>query len=260
MDRKDIAIVVNTCPKYFFMLPYCFGMIRRYANGMKWPVYLATEEPNHDLVKHCVTTYHIQILTLEKENADFFSSRKRAMELLPPEITYVLPLQDDFLLERPGPNWYAIEQALGIFDVHADIASIRLMPCPGSISKQRWQGTQWAVMNSEDMLFSYQATLWRVDTYHRFFDDLIFYTRSVLGSQPGPSWNKYAIQTNPAETLIGKDILLQWKTAIHLCCPREGSWANAVYLCPWPYRPTAIIKGVFQPWAKELLQREGFNL
>ena len=32
---------------------------------------------------------------------------------------------------------------------------------------------------------------------------------------------------------------------------------NAVYMSPWPYRPTAIIKGVLQPFAKELASREG---
>jgi hypothetical protein len=31
-------------------------------------------------------------------------------------------------------------------------------------------------------------------------------------------------------------------------------------LCPWPYRPTAIVKGRLEPWAEELGRREGFNL
>jgi hypothetical protein len=31
-------------------------------------------------------------------------------------------------------------------------------------------------------------------------------------------------------------------------------------MCPWPYRPTAIIKGVLQSFAIELAQREGFKL
>lgn len=259
MDRNDIAIVVNSCPKYFYMLPYCFGLLRRYAPHMKWPVYFATEEPDHEIVKHCVTTYSIQILTLEKEYADFFSSRKRAMDLLPQEIQYVLPLQEDFLLERPGPNWHAIQQALCIFDAHPHIASIRIMPCPGSKSRLKWQGTFWHSMNEEDMLFSYQATLWKRTIYSDFMKELISHTYSVLHSNSNPSWNSYAVQTNPAETVIGETILKGWNYT-HLCCPREGTWANAVYLSPWPYRPTAIVKGIFQPWAIDLLRREGFNL
>jgi hypothetical protein len=29
-------------------------------------------------------------------------------------------------------------------------------------------------------------------------------------------------------------------------------------MCPWPYRPTAIVKGIITSWAKELILREGF--
>ena len=46
----------------------------------------------------------------------------------------------------------------------------------------------------------------------------------------------------------------------HLAWPRTGSWSNAVYLCPWPYRPTAVTRGNLEPFAKELFQREGVKL
>jgi hypothetical protein len=46
---------------------------------------------------------------------------------------------------------------------------------------------------------------------------------------------------------------------IHLAWPREGAHPNAVYLCPWPYRPTAVVRGLFESWANELAKREGFS-
>ena len=35
---------------------------------------------------------------------------------------------------------------------------------------------------------------------------------------------------------------------------------NGVYFSPWPYRPTAVVKGDLQQWAKDLIRREGFIL
>ena len=35
---------------------------------------------------------------------------------------------------------------------------------------------------------------------------------------------------------------------------------NAVYHSPFPYSPTAVVQGVLQSWAKDLLEREGFPI
>jgi hypothetical protein len=43
----------------------------------------------------------------------------------------------------------------------------------------------------------------------------------------------------------------------HLGWVRQGKQPNAVYLSPWPYRPTAVEKGVLGQWAIDLAKREG---
>jgi hypothetical protein len=44
---------------------------------------------------------------------------------------------------------------------------------------------------------------------------------------------------------------------MHVGWKRAGPWSNAVYMSPWPYRPTAIVQGRLEPWAAELGKREG---
>jgi hypothetical protein len=260
MDRKDCAIVVNTCPKYFYILDAHFGLLRRYAKNLKWNVYLATEIPNDTAIQTVKNKYKVTIIPLEESEEDFLESRLAAVNKLPAEINYVLPLQDDFLLERPGVNEEAVKHILEIMDVDKEVLSCRLMPSPPSSAKEGFWG-HWKRLMPNDMLFSFQATLWRREVYVNFLQILLKREREKHPKLQGDDWNRYLIQANPAETYVGQNLLEElYPKGIHLCWPREGSWSNAVYLSPWPYRPTAIVKGVLQPWAEELVKREGFTL
>ena len=260
MDRTDVAIVVNTCPKYFYILEAFFGLLRRYGEVCKWPVYLATEKPDEYTIQMIAKKYGISVLPLAKEHADFLESRIAAMDALPPNIQYVLPLQEDFLLERPGIDTAALSDALDQFDSNHLVQSIRLMPCPGSSARLPVHGN-WKPLQANDMTFSYQATLWRRSTYRDFLFRLV---RRVQEEYPNlqpltPEWNEFMVRNNPAEKYMGLSLLdNMFPQAIHLCWERKASWANAVYWCPWPYRPTAIVSGILEPWAAELIRREGY--
>lgn len=269
MDRKDVAIVINTCPKYMYLLESHFGLLRRYGEACKWPVYLATEYPFTEKLQLLCMKYNIIYLPLEVKDADFLESRLAAMHALPPEIKYVLPLQEDFLIERPGLGIKDLESALTIFDSDKHVASLRLMPCPGSSEKVYYEKqSQWQILQSNDLLFSYQATLWRRPVYTTYINSILSHVKTyfseLLKNDEKPNkdiWNSYAITTNPAETYIGMSLIQTlYPSMIHLCYARKGAWANAVYMCPWPYRPTAVVRGVLEPWAQELIRREGFNL
>jgi hypothetical protein len=260
------AIVINTCPKYFYLLDGLCGLLRRYSNGLNWPVYLATEVPGDPAVISAVVKHKLQLITLNSSAADFFSSRFMALEELPQDIQYVLPIQDDFFVERPGLNVTALEDAVRLLDTYPELQSFRLMPCPGAKGTETLPGSNWRILKAElgDMLFCYQATIWRRETYRSFLLAMIRLTEEACGeAKPGSlEWSRYAVNMNPAETQIGQDALQRicGPRAIHCCWARVGAWANAVYQCPFPYRPTAVVKGVFQGWAKELLQREGFRV
>ena len=52
-----------------------------------------------------------------------------------------------------------------------------------------------------------------------------------------------------------------WKWSVekkygHIAFERAGPWKNAVFLSPFPYRPTAIVRGELEAWARELMERE----
>jgi hypothetical protein len=261
MDRTDVAIVINTCPKYFYILETMFGLLRRYGSKCKWPVYLVTECWNNEKLLVLCIKYNIKILRIDETESDFLESRVAACKALPDEIKYILPLQDDFFLERPGVDCAGLTDALSILDEDESVSSLRLMPCPGSTSKVIYKGS-WNTMRDGDLLFSYQATIWRKTIYKGYLDRLITHCRENYPETTitRAEWNKYTISRNPAETAMGLTLLKSYyPTSIHLCWSRKGTWANAVYDCPWPYRPTAVVQGVLQPWALDLIRREGFQ-
>lgn len=262
MDRTDIAIVVNTCPKYFYLLEPFFGLLRRYGSECKWPVYLATEVPDAFEIQFVLKKYGVKLIVLPPDDADFMDSRLAAVRYLPPETQYVLPLQEDFLLERPGLDYGALKSALEILDTDIRVQSLRLMPCPGSTARDIvW--TSWNKLGSEDMKFCYQATIWRRQIYTDFFQQLIvqcFQNNPAL-VRGTAEYNKFSVSGNPAENHQGQYMIKTLApSGQHLCWPRKATWANAVYWCPWPYRPTAVVRGNFEAWAQEYVRREGFNV
>jgi hypothetical protein len=286
MNRTDVAYLINTTPRYFYLLPLHLRLIQRYAYNMKWPVYLATEVPTHpDIVKLCSEFPSLTIIPLTQDQEPFLESRLAATESLPESIKYVFPIQEDFLLEG-RPMDAVIENGLEIMDfsnnsvVSTDefkytknsVASIRLMPCPGPVGTRTWGDSKWRELGEEDsLIFTFQATLWRREAYAE-------YMRAVLKEIPEGMNQKQKIdiqiRQNIAENHTGQRIIRGMRAedrgsirqvnhsakGPHLAWPREGSWPNAVYLSPWPYRPTAIVRGTLQQWAKDLAEREGVTI
>jgi len=253
MDRTDVAYLINTTPKYFYLLPLHLTLLRRYASQLKWPVYLATEAPEK-LPPICET---INIIPLTQEQEAFLESRAEATRLLPPEIKYVFPIQEYFLLQA-RPMQEAIKEALEILDECPSVSSMRLMPCPGPTGHTFGDSQRWFLLEDDEYLFTYQATLWKREVYQQFMDELI--KKSNIDFSPKTPQEKVAIQIkmNIAEIDYGKQILKQY--GIHLAFLREGKQPNAVYLSPWPYRPTAVVKGVLQEWVYEFAKREAVSL
>ena len=263
MNRTDVAYLINTTPRYFYLLPLHLRLIQRYAFNMKWPVYLATEVPTHpDIVKLCSEFPSLTIIPLTQDQEPFLESRLAATESLPESIKYVFPIQEDFLLEG-RPMDAVIENGLQIMDLpNNSVVSIRLMPCPGPVGTLTWGDSKWRELGEEDsLIFTFQATLWRREAYAE-------YMRAVLKEIPEGLNQKQKIdiqiRQNIAENHTGQRIIRGTKSTqvnhVHLAWPREGSWPNAVYLSPWPYRPTAIVRGTLQQWAKDLAEREGVTI
>lgn len=260
MDRQDVCLLLNSTPKYFFMLPLQLTLLRRYAPNLKWPVYFATEVPDHPIAKQLESEFGVKILPLAKESEGFLESRQVALTMLPSEISYVLPLQEDFLLDR-SPNEKALLDALYILDTDRHVSSLRLMPCPGphesdvSYVKEK----PWKVLGEKDtFLFTYQATMWRRMDLSLFFQALLYSIQKDFGKREDSEKKYMALTSNVGENHYGQAVVrAALPHTMHLCWPRAHPHPNAVYLSPWPYRPTAITRGRLEPFAEELFRREG---
>ena len=262
MERTDIAYLINSTPKYYYLLPLHLILLRRYAPELKWPIYIASEEPEHPILVECVNTYGVQILPLKQTDRFFLESRLAATLALPPKIKYVFPIQEDFLLER-RPDIEAIKEATTLLTSMNDLSSIRFMPCPGPVTTQP---SGWASLKCCDYIFSFQATLWNRSDYGLFLSAILdmeeaFIHMCPLNGSDDKRKKWLQVDFNLAENQHGQRKFIEilgHKT--HLGWVRQGKQSNAVYLSPWPYRPTAVEKGVLGQWAKELATREGYSL
>ena len=83
--------------------------------------------------------------------------------------------------------------------------------------------------------------------------------KASLPAEQQKKW--FQIDFNVAENKVGQLKFAElFDHRIQLAWPRAHVAANAVYLSPWPYRPTAVENGVLGAWAKELGIREGYPL
>jgi hypothetical protein len=264
MDRVDCAYLINTTPKYFYLLPLHLALLHRYAPNLKWPIYLATEAPE---LLPPLEHPNLIILELPMTASGFLESRETATQLLPMNIKYVFPMQEDFLLEgRPMEKEIAAAFSALCQDDSSGQAvhSVRLMPCPGPKSKRKYIGSSSTSTSSTleeldfqlEMVFTYQATLWERTIYKTFMTTLLHKLQGLSQKEK----NRMAISVNIAEIQEGQAILKSLSDGKHLSVPREYSHPNAVYLSAWPYRPTAVVRGSLEPWAIELAGREGLPL
>jgi hypothetical protein len=263
MQRNDVAYVVNSTPKYYYLLEGHFQLMNLYGNDLQWPRYLGTEVESHEMVQTCKHLYGVNVVPLSKADAGFWESRVATIEALPSDIKYVLPMQEDFLLERPGIDSKALEELLKFMDSTPDIFSARLMPCPGPKVIEPVFGKWTTLTENDEYLFTFQATLWRRDAYIVYLKLIIQEAKRLYPSlrQDSKEWSQMAVNMNIAESAIGRRIFLElFPKGLHLAWIRTSPRPNAVYECPWPYRPTAVVKGVLQGWAKELLKREGITI
>ena len=251
----DVCILINSTPKYYYILPFMVTMLRRYAPDCKWPIIIATEEPENPIIKGL----GIRILELQKEQAGFLESRRTALAGLVGEFKYCLPLQDDFILEK-GLDAKAIQDILGAMDDDDDVVSARLMPCPGPKGSLTYKLVDWKYLEPTIDLygFTFQATLWKTYACYEWYNQIC--NRLYTKIEPNTQETGIEIRTNLAENEEGQGIFWQMSQRLgykHIAWIRKGIWPNAVYLSPFPYRPTAIVRGALEGWAKDLMGREG---
>lgn len=267
MNRQDTAYLVNSTPKYFYLLPLHFTLVQRYAANLKWPTYIATEVPENKIIQDISKNIGVKVIPLEQKDRFFIESRLAACKALPSSIRYVLPIQEDFLLGGRIDE-SAIQESLQILDLDPMVASIRWMPCPGpKAGSRQYKNFSYKILN-EEFMFTYQATLWRREEYILFLSAIldipeeIFIQRQHLQGKDENQLKKIIqVDFNLAENHFGQQKFQEvFRGKIHLAWPRAYSYPNAVFLSPWPYRPTAVEKGKLGEWVYEFAKREGFPI
>jgi hypothetical protein len=167
MDR--CVYLVNSTPKYYFMLPLHFALIERYGTSVVQCMHkvLATEVPDHPICQKVAKEYGVEILPLKEEEAGFLDSRAAALRKLKEQgkWEFVLPMQEDFLLDRTDGGSWIERGALSFLKGGEKVASVRLMPCPGPKKPQSPDAAWWELDKKYDEYgFTFQATLWRLDS------------------------------------------------------------------------------------------------
>jgi hypothetical protein len=268
--------LVNSTPKYYYLLPLHFALLRRY-NVLKselMTVVLATEVPVHPIVQQVARDYGVEVLTIPFEEAGFLDSRAAALKALAAMAPqrgweFVLPVQEDFLVDREAGLLNTESSSWAPFcylRAGKGVASVRLMPCPGPAVQSNDKANYFDLSQAHDTYgFTFQATLWRLDDCAAWYGHLCEELEKAWPrATTAPAKRiEMEVRANFAENADGQRLFWAWSAARgvrHMAHRRVGPWSNAVYLCPWPYRPTAIVKGRLEPWAEELGKREGFPL
>lgn len=263
---SNVAILVNSTPAYYYILPFFFGMLRRYAPGLTWKVYLGSEMPFHPVCKEVAEKYGVEIVPIPEAFRGFIDSRWYCLSYLQGKHDYVLPLQDDFILEMPLREEF-LGEILRQMASDDTIASVRLMPCPGPAPTDAIAGPNLRELSpkADPVGFTYQATLWCWNECLAWFQALADRLQIVAPREFTDYKQRVRIEVtgNIAENADGQRMfweLSKKRGYKHLAWERAGPQPNAVYLSPFPYRPTAIVRGLMEGWAKELAKREGFQL
>ena len=259
------CMLVNTTPKYMSLAEVQITCIRRYAGALDHvPIFLATElTPADPVVDRILNIHNVHYIKLQEDESGFIESRIAALKYLPSDYELVLPLQEDFWLDR-APDYNSLNQAIKIFHTDFSVKSIRLMPSPGPHSSDPVYKGCWRVLTKSDQYrFIFQATMWYLPLYLKFLEAILKDASNSFKDSglADTDWAKFCIRYNVAENERGQEIFYNTcmnSGNIHLSVKREHEYPNAVFLAPWPYRPTAVVQGKLEPWAQEFMKREGF--
>jgi hypothetical protein len=238
----------------------CVTMLKRYAPSLAWDIVLATEVPNDPICMDLTQRLGVSLLVITENG--FLESRREALSKLCRDYTFCLPLQDDFLLEMTCDGG-ALHEAFEFMQADSACVSVRLMPCPGP----KMAGGRWAPLDpSVDTYgFVFQATLWKTEACLKWYQHItaVLESRYPAATTLESKRRNIEIVQNIAENSIGQREFWAWTAKggyRHIAWVRKGDWPNAVYLSPFPYRPTAIVRGSVEPWVYELALREGITL
>ena len=225
----EASIFISSTSKYSFIWDTFFTLLRKNWENCPYEIHFISEG-NTDYLKD---KYNINVEKIEKD-LGFLEGYRYLCQKYKDKYSHFILLQDDFLIEKKV-NQDILDKYFEILKSNENIGFIRTMPCPGPKGEQKMFGDVklGKINKNEDYSFCYQSSFWNSDYFLSF---------SIIP------------KTNP------------WKSEIYLAnkmknCKEKENWgfirpfkeSHAVYESPIPYRPTAIVKGKLQDWAKKLI-------
>ena len=230
---SNTCIVISSTSKYSFIWDTFFNLLVKNWKNLEFPIYfLSTGESKYLVEKFDINVYEV------KKDIGFLEGYKYILDQVKERHNYGIILQDDFLIEKPVNN-DLIKKYIEILNENKEVGFIRTMPCPGPKGQKiNFGDIELGEINKlEDYSFSYQSTIWNINYFLEF--------SNIQNSSPWIS-----------EITLAKKMRSDKSGKKLLGFIRPFKESNAVYESPIPYRPTAIVKGKLQDWAKKLLVRE----
>ena len=226
---KNTAIFISSTPKYSFIWDTFFTLLRNNWENCPYPIYFISTGDTEYLTEK----YNINIEKIEKD-LGFLESYRYLCQKYKEKYSHFILLQEDYLIEKKV-NQKTLDEYEKILFEKENIGFIRTMPCPGPKGeKRRFGDIELRKINkNEDYSFCFQSSFWNLEY---FFD----FTKIPKNSPSG------------SENFLAKKMRR---------CRKKENWgfirpfkeSHAVYESPIPYRPTAIVKGKLQGWAKKLI-------
>lgn len=226
-DNQKTAIVISSTSKFKYIWHTFLYRLRKYWPDCPYQIYFTSDGD----CQYLVDKYKINVFQ-QKSDLGFLEGYRYVCHKISYKYKYFILLQDDFLIEKD------VKQ--NILAKYEDIMEnnnfgfIRIMPCPGPKGERKKFGDieLGRINKNEDYSFSYQTSLWKLDYFLRITDP------------PIPRWDDFNMSR---KMKLDKNTEELWGFI------RPFKEWNAVYKCPIPYRPTAILKGKLLDWAKPLM-------
>ena len=228
------CIVISSTPKYSYIWEPFFKMLYKYWKTPPDIYFISSGKCSFLNEKYDINVYETA------SDLGFLGGYLHVLNDIKSMYSTFICMQDDFIIQK-NVNTELLSLYRDILE-DTTIGCIRLMPCPepkGNIHKFNTV-TLKEVVKNDDYSFSFQSCMWNIEFFIRLCTEC-------------KDMNTWLIEPYLSNKLTKTNKLL-------LGYIRESSHRDAVLQSPVPYRPTAIVRGKLQDWAKQLLQENDIRI
>jgi len=232
--KINTAIVISTTKKYEFIWETFFTLLYKHWPKCEYPIFLISDgNPKKLKDKFDINVFETV------DDLGFFQGYRFVLNKIKDQFRNAILLQDDFLIEKEVDVKF-ISKCVNIMNNDEKIGFIRLMPCPGPKGNRiQYDDISLGEIRRDGELpmfsFSCQAALYNVEFYLKLMNTI----------------KNFNMPASQLERELSNEIKKFDNQLLGFI--RKSSHPDAVYNSPIPYRPTAIVGGKLEEWAKKLI-------